>query len=195
MKIAVISDIHENFHNLILALQNLEQQGCAYILCLGDLMNRGIASVLANQKLPVFMIWGNNDGEKIEIMDVVHGEGSQLSVSLTVYDFITLDGKNIFLSHYENLAKPMALSGQYDAVFFGHTHISSYDKINDCHICNPGELAAAKTGHATYAIYDTASDQVDLITLEGSISLRTKLVTDYFEQHKDLLKFRSKALQ
>lgn len=195
MKIAIISDIHENFHNLILALQSIEEQNCEYILCLGDLMNTGIASVLASQTLPVFMIWGNNDGEKIEIMNVVHREASQLAVSLTVYDFITIDDKKIFLSHYENLAEPMALSGLYDAVFFGHSHLSSNQKINDCHVCNPGELAAAKTGKATFAIYDTIHDHVELITLEKSVSLRTNLVSNYFEKHKDLLNFRSKALQ
>ena len=58
MKIAIISDIHENFHNLILALQEMEKQGIQQIICLGDLMNSGIAKILATQTIPVFMIWG-----------------------------------------------------------------------------------------------------------------------------------------
>jgi len=67
MKIAIISDIHENFHNLILALQEIEKHDIEQIICLGDLMNAGIAKILATQKIPVFMIWGNNDGEKVDI--------------------------------------------------------------------------------------------------------------------------------
>jgi len=62
MKIAIISDIHENFHNLILALQQMDQYDVHQILCLGDLMNAGIAKILMAQDIPTYMIWGNNDG-------------------------------------------------------------------------------------------------------------------------------------
>ena len=61
MKIGIISDIHENFHNLILALNQLKEHGVEQIFCLGDLMNAGIAKILSIQDVPVFLIWGNND--------------------------------------------------------------------------------------------------------------------------------------
>ena len=67
MKLAIISDIHENFHNLILALQEMEQHDVSQIICLGDLMNTGIAKLLAAQSIPTHLVWGNNDGEKVEI--------------------------------------------------------------------------------------------------------------------------------
>ena len=52
MKIAIISDIHENFHNLILALESMATHNIEQILCLGDLMNSGIAKILAAQDIP-----------------------------------------------------------------------------------------------------------------------------------------------
>lgn len=192
MKIGIISDIHENFHNLIRSLEEMEKRGVEQILCLGDLMNAGIAKILAHQSLPTFLIWGNNDGEKVDIVKASYREGSQLTVSLNTYDFLELGGKQIFISHYDDLAHPMAESGRFDAVFFGHTHLVSKEKVNECHVVNPGELCAQKSGNCTMAIYDTSSDVVELITLDNTISLKSDYVDEYFSDNMDRLSFRSK---
>jgi len=195
MKIAIISDIHENFHNLILALQEMEKQQIEQILCLGDLINPGIAKVLANQAIPVFMIWGNNDGDKVEITLASKRAGSQLTVSVRTYDFIELAGRKIFMSHYEDLALPMAKTGLYDAVFFGHNHEVSSEKIGDCWLINPGELAASKTKIATFSIYDTKKNTVETLTLKNSVSLKTPLMEAYFKEYGAKMGLRSKLLK
>ena len=192
MKIAIISDIHENFHNLIRSLEEMEKHSIEQILCLGDLMNAGIAKILVHHHIPTFMIWGNNDGEKVDIVKASYREGSQLTVSLNTYDFLDLGGRNIFISHYDDLAQPMAESGRYDAVFYGHNHIVKSEKIGQCHLVNPGELCAQKSGSATMAIYDTVSNEVELITLENIISLKSEFVDKYFRDNMERLGFRSK---
>lgn len=192
MKVGVISDIHENFHNLILALQAMEKNGVKQIICLGDLINAGIAKVLAFQSTPVFMIWGNNDGEKVDIMKASARAGSQLKVSLNVYDFLEIDNRKIFISHYDDLAQPMAQSGLYDAVFYGHNHISKQEMVNDTLVVNPGEICAQKSGKSTLAIYDTDSNTAEIITLENIITLKSDLVSAYLRDNMDKLGFRSK---
>lgn len=195
MKIAIISDIHENFHNLILALQEMEKRGVDQILCLGDLINPGIGKVLATQSIPVFLIWGNNDGDRVEITLASKRANSQLSVSARTFDFLTLDGKKLFLSHYDDLAKPMAQSGLYDAVFFGHNHDLSHEKIGNCWVLNPGELAASKTKKATFMIYDTQAHNFEIINLEGAVTLKTPLMEAYFKEHGPKMNLRSKLLK
>ena len=191
MKVAVISDIHENFHNLILALQDISAKEVDCIICLGDLINAGIAKVLSIQEVPVYMIWGNNDGEKTDIVRTAFREDSKLKVSLNVYDFLELDGRNVFISHYNDLAIPMAKSGMYDAVFYGHNHIRKIETIGNTLVANPGELGAQKSGVASYLLYDTESNQAKLFELEGSISLKSDLVDQYFRDNKEALNFRS----
>ena len=191
MKVAVISDIHENFHNLILSLNAIEEANADVILCLGDLMNAGIAKVLSIQKIPVFMIWGNNDGEKVDIVKASYAEGSNLTVCLNTYQFLDIGGKNIFISHYDDLAEPMAKSGMYDAVFYGHNHSMKKEKINDIWVVNPGEVCAQKTGIGSFALYNTEINEVELIELENTITLKSELVQTYLSTHKDRLKFRS----
>jgi len=191
MKIAIISDIHENFHNLILALQAMEQHQIDQIICLGDLMNSGIAKLLATQVIPVYMIWGNNDGEKVEIVQAALQEKSNLTVSTNTYDFLERGERNIFITHYDDLAIPMAQSGEYDAVFYGHNHMEAVDQIGDCWVVNPGEIAASKTKRSTFAIYDTEENTVDKIELQNTITLKTPLMEAYFKEHGEKMGLRS----
>ena len=191
MKIAVISDIHENFHNLILALQEIEKREVEQIICLGDLMNPGIAKVLAFQSIPVRMIWGNNDGDKVEITLAASQKSSAMTVGVTTYDFLDFGKRKIFITHYDDLARPMAQTGLYDAIFYGHNHELSKEKINDCWVVNPGELAASKTGIATMTIYDTDSNEIEMITLDDSVTLKTPLMTSYLKAHAHKMNLRS----
>lgn len=191
MKIGVISDIHENFHNLILSLERMEKEGVERIICLGDLINAGVAKLLAIQNVPVHMIWGNNDGEKTDIVNAAHRKGSNLTVALNVYDFLEVDGRQIFISHYDDLAEPMAKSGLYDAVFYGHNHTKDKKYIGQTLVVNPGELCAQKTGVCTLAIYDTVTNDAQIITVENSITLKSDVVTRYMQEHAEKLSFRS----
>jgi len=93
MKIAIISDIHENIHNLILALEEIEKKKAKKILFLGDFMNNGVAQVLAASKIPVFAIWGNNDGDKVAITKTSLADGSNMEVSGEHYDSVEIDGR------------------------------------------------------------------------------------------------------
>ena len=85
----------------------------------------------------------------------------------------------------------MAKSGLYDAVFYGHNHIMDKSLEGDTLVVNPGELAAQKSGVASFAIYDTSENTVELIELEGSISLKSDLVDAYFRNNREALDFRS----
>ena len=181
MKIAIISDIHENWHNLFLALDKIKELNCEHILCLGDMINTGIAVVLNKQAIPVNSVWGNNDGDKTNILQKTISTGS-LTISQHSYDFIELDNKKIFISHYDDIAPHVAKSGEFDLVCFGHNHMNSIEIVDDCIVVNPGNIAATlTTKDATFAIYDTKTNNVELIELENSISYRTEYVEKKFK--------------
>jgi predicted phosphodiesterase len=78
---------------------------------------------------------------------------------------IQLDGKRIGCVHYPDIAKKMAESGKYDLVFYGHTHKPWEEKIGNCRLVNPGELAGQRF-KPTFAIYDTATNRLELKILE-----------------------------
>jgi uncharacterized protein len=174
MKIAIISDIHDNHHNLKQFYEKAKELKAERIICLGDFINPGIIKFLAKSEIPVFSIWGNNDGEKCLIMRVALEKDSNLTISDKIYDFLEVDGKKIFLTHYGDIAESMARSGDYVAVFHGHTHDKSKEKIGNCLLLNPGELSTHKTGIASFAIYDTETNDADIIEIENPLITKWK---------------------
>lgn len=91
------------------------------------------------------------------------------------------DKRKIFITHYPDLAKPMAKTGIYDEVFYGHNHKKNEEKIGDCLVVNPGEISAHKTGVATFVIYDTKKNNVNFIELKNSVTWKTKVVDEYMK--------------
>lgn len=174
MKITIISDIHDNEHNLRMFFESIENQNIELILCLGDLMNNGIGKLLAKSKIPVKAIWGNNDGDKVALTKTSLSPNSNLSFSAGTYDTLNLDGKRIFISHYPLIVESIARSKDFDAVFFGNTHEKYSAKIGDCLLVNPGEISAHKTRVSSYAIYDTKNNTAEIQDIENSLSIKSE---------------------
>ncbi len=192
MKIAVISDIHDNAHNLVLALKEIsDNKAIEKIIFLGDYVGAAIASLLCSSPIPIFAIWGNNDGDKCLITKLSLGKDSNLEVGFETYDSMVIDDRKIFLTHYPIIAKSMAKSGDFDAVFYGHNHLKNKEITNGCLLVNPGEIGAYKTGVATYAIYDTSTNDAEIIEILNAITTNTpeaqnkfKEIEFKFNQHK-----------
>ena len=176
MKIAVISDIHENFHNLLKALEIIREKGVQKILCLGDFINPGVAKVLVDCGIPTYAIWGNNDGDKVLITKMSMAPGSSLELGDKTYAMLEVDGRSIFLTHYPDLVAPAAASGMYDVVFYGHDHLRREGQEGDCLVANPGELAAFKTKKATFLVYDTEENLIEFLDIKDAATLKTEFV-------------------
>jgi len=174
MKIAVLGDVHDNAHNLVLALHKIRNYKVEKILFLGDFAGAAIAGLLKSSEVPVFAIWGNNDGDKALITKMSLEKDSNLEVGFATYDIVELDGRKVFLTHFPIIAKSMAKSGEFDAVFYGHNHTKNKEKINDCIVVNPGEIGAYKTAEASFAIYDTKTNDVEIVSVENSITTNTE---------------------
>lgn len=182
MKIAVISDIHENYHNLILFFRYIEKNKVDAVICLGDFINNGIAKLLADLDVPVYAVWGNNDGTKTQIMHTALSEGSSLDIeSDATFRFLDLGGRKMFLTHYDSLARPMAKSGDFDVVFYGHNHQGHVEKVENCLIVNPGEISAHISGKATFAVYDSEKNDAEIIELKNGINTKSDEVGKYYE--------------
>ena len=185
MKIAIISDVHDNAHNLVLVLEAINKIGeVEKILFLGDFAGAAIAGLLSASPIPVFAIWGNNDGDKYQITKFSLAEDSNMEISFTNYDILEIDDRKLFLTHFPMLAKPMAKSGEFDAVFYGHDHLKYKEFIDNCLVINPGEIGAYKTGVASFAIYDTKNNNGEILEIENSITTNTKISQNKFKEIK-----------
>lgn len=163
MKLAIISDTHDNIWKLEDAMPHLRSAD-AIIHC-GDLcapfMVKRLGEGLPGK--PVHIVWGNNDGDPFLISEVadsfpeiqIHGQLAQLE----------LEGVRIGVNHYPVIARDLARSGSYDLICYGHDHTAHESKVGDCLLMNPGELMGMK-GKSTLAIVDLPGKEINWITLE-----------------------------
>lgn len=160
MKIAVLSDIHDNIWNLKKVLRRIKKEKCEAILFCGDYCAPMVVKLIIELKLPTYAVFGNVDGAHYEI--------TKLAENLSYYyQFkemaeVELGGKKIALCHYPKIARALATTGEYDIVFHGHTHEAKQEKIGKTLIANPGEVMGLK-GKCLFAIYETKTNELKRI--------------------------------
>lgn len=148
------------------------------IVFLGDLVSPGGAKIFAGCGIPVEAIWWNNEGDKHMISEIAF-KYDNYEIHNNTYANIKLGDKKVFITHYPTIAKSMAKSGDFDAVFYGHNHDKNKEMIWNCLLLNPGEVWATKKGEGSFAIYDTDTNEADIILIEDNKTLKTELVDNY----------------
>jgi putative phosphoesterase len=162
MKIAVLSDSHDNIWKLREALPRLKKAD-AVIHC-GDLcapfMVRAIGEGLKD--IPVHIVWGNNDGDTFLLTKIAQSYPSiELHGQLAELD---LDGFSVAVNHYPRISQALARSGMYDLVCYGHDHTAYEERVGDCLLLNPGELMGMK-GSSTFVVVDVENRDIEHINL------------------------------
>lgn len=165
MKYLIISDIHENFHNLSIAFHYCTKHNITHGLVLGDLINPGIVHELGRSKMNLHVILGNNDGDVYNIFKAAH-EYTNLTLS-NEYVSLNLDKTRAFLIHDNNLGNLIAKSGEFDYVFCGHNHKATKETYGNSVLINPGELSGHMYGKSNFVIFDTDSRSCQLLTITG----------------------------
>ena len=150
MKIAVVSDTHNNWPNFKKAIDWIKKEKIQLILHCGDINGQEII-----------------DDAKSYFSDTIHFVKGNGDYGLDFPDKmeIELNKKKIAFCHFPDMAKKMAQSGKYDLVFYGHTHRPWDEKVGECHMINPGELAG-QFYKASFAVYDTVGGKLELKILE-----------------------------
>jgi len=164
MKIAIISDTHGNVANFKKAIDFLVKEKIKIILHCGDIGDpESLAESLRGFDGEFFGVFGNMDRDYKILID----EYNKISRIKINYDFleIELDQKKIVITHFPQEAKKLAESEKFDIVFYGHTHKPWEEKVGNCKMVNPGELAG-QIYKPTFAIYDTISSLLELKILE-----------------------------
>jgi hypothetical protein len=172
MKIAVYSDIHENFHNLRKALQIMKQEQVEYALCLGDFIHPGIVKEIISFGIRTHAVWGNNDGEQYGITMAANNSEGVFSIAEKSYDTITIENKRVAMIHHPDLAPALAKSGDFAAVFYGHNHQHFSEKVGKCWLANPGELSSHVTGNASFLIWDAETNKIEFFEIKDPVNVK-----------------------
>jgi hypothetical protein len=162
MRVAVLSDIHDNLWNLAAAIEHVSATA-ERLICCGDLCSPFVMDVLARFPGPVDIVFGNNDADLFRITRKstervrVHGEFFETE----------LDGKKIAVNHFDYLARPIAASGLYDIVCCGHNHEFNVALVGRTLAINPGPIMGARFPGKwvdvlpTFVVLDTGDGNVE----------------------------------
>lgn len=159
MKIAILSDIHDNIWNLEKVLERVKKEKCQAIIFCGDFCAPFSAVMLAEARLPTHAILGNSFDEYNTIKATKNFKNFNLFSEMGE---VELDEKKIAFCHYPKLAKGLAFTGEYNAVFYGHDHKASSELINKVLLANPGGVMA-RYEKCTFGIYDTKSNKFQIV--------------------------------
>lgn len=158
MLVGVLSDIHDNLENLDRALGLLDREGVETVLFCGDFCSPIPARSLGAYEGVVHAVFGNGDGDRYRILQAadtgqapalrLHGEHAELQVA----------GRQVALTHFPLYGQALARTGDYAAVFSGHTHETREDRLGETLWVNPGEILGWK-GPATLYLWDPAENE------------------------------------
>lgn len=158
MKVAILSDIHDNIWVLEKVLA--EVAGADALIFCGDFCAPFTLAMIAERfRGHVHCVAGNNDGDAL-LLSQVAGKAGNVTLH-GAFAELSLGGRRIFVNHYPPIAEGVAASGLYDLVCYGHNHQAEIRRIGRTLLVNPGEVMG-RFGHSTYALYDTEAGEASL---------------------------------
>jgi len=187
MKIAIISDIHNNIPNLTKVLSYCRENEIEKIICCGDLASIETLDYLNdNFTGEIFYTFGNMDNDFLKNYPFEKTDSSTSLGMTYAYkntkifkDFgeaeidvlqgvelpigsSTPNKIKIAFVHFPKKARELCETGKYDFVFHGHTHKPWQEKINNCMLLNPGNVGN-QIYPPTFAVWNTSDNLFELI--------------------------------
>lgn len=163
MLVALLSDIHDHTTHLLQALHAAKENQCTHLLFMGDMTRYSTFHTLRREwPHPIDLVFGNNEYEKLKFQQAaqqwhsvkLHGDSAEL----------VLDGRHIFFCHFPWHAHKAVSFGDFDAVFFGHTHEPYNQHVGKTLVANPGEVYGRQSP-PSIGIYDTSLNTVRIVRI------------------------------
>lgn len=154
MKIAIISDTHDNTANIQAVRQAILAEGVEAIFHCGDLTDANVLGLFID--FPLYLSFGNCDFART-VKESLSLQGGQIEANYGLD--VSLGGKRIYLTHghMDELLDGAIASGNYDYVFHGHTHRFVDEWSGKTRIINPGALGGKKVDTRSFAFLDLES--------------------------------------
>jgi putative phosphoesterase len=161
MKIAILSDTHNQQHRLQRALELARDYQAQRVLHCGDIEDPFMIELFANWQAD--FVLGNCDLAQEELRKAIEAIGGTLHRQ---YGHLEIAGKNIaFLhGHITQLQRDLEQSGAYDYLFHGHTHVEADSLVGTTRVINPGALYRAAV--KTFVVLDVVSGERQRVVVE-----------------------------
>ncbi len=157
MKVAIISDTHDNLENLKRFFDFAKKNKIETLIHCGDVCGGETLREIENNFEKIYLCLGNAD-----IKDSLLKEAKKTKI-FENEGKIEIEGLKIGFCHMFNFKEKNL--NDFDFYFFGHSHWPFLKKEKKCFLANPGNLAGLFY-KATFAVLDTKTKKLELKILE-----------------------------
>ncbi len=159
MKIAIISDTHDNLATLDKFLAYIAKNPVGAIIHCGDIAEGETLTRLAkNFPGEILVAFGNMDYRDSVCAAIKKSSRITLFDSFGQTEF---NGIKIGFCHHKETGLAIFKKEKFDFIFYGHTHKPWLENIDGCCFANPGTLAGMFY-KATFAILDIETRKLEL---------------------------------
>ncbi len=157
MLIGLISDTHDRLPMIDRAIDVFQRRGVQAVIHPGDLVAPFAAERLLRYAGPIYVIYGNNDGER-EGLKKILPQITDGPVRLV------MAGKKVLVHHFIEWCEPNDIA-RADIVITGHTHEVVNEQQNGKLLLNPGECCGWVNDRATVGLLDTEAMSMEIVEL------------------------------
>jgi len=158
MKIAVLSDSHDNIPNLREAVTISNELGATVLIHCGDLISPFMLDELALFNGIAHLVYGNNVGDQ-HLISQACGTRFPAITHHGVLGFVEAGGLRIAFTHYPQMARGLLMQESFDVVCCGHNHRYQVESHGNSLLINSGELLG-KDAQPSFCMLDGRTREV-----------------------------------
>ncbi len=137
MKVGIITDTHDLHDVLQKATDVFREHQVDYILHAGDITSPSTAHALASIDSARFIaVYGNCDIDKSSLEGVVRGQQGEIHKGRYKGN---ISDKKVLMAHEPRNLGEMPITGDFDLIVYGHTHVQDIHRQGKTLIINPGQ--------------------------------------------------------
>jgi uncharacterized protein len=159
MRIAILSDTHSRYATIEAALELVGQRKVDLLLHCGDIEDAEAVWLFPPN---THFVFGNCDHERASIRQAVHGIGATL---YEPFGSLQVGDVNIAWLHGDDheLMHDVEHNGDFDYLFYGHTHVAAERRSGRTRVINPGALHRAR--EKTFLVLDVESGVTETVVV------------------------------
>jgi len=158
--VGIFSDTHDNLTQITRALEVFRRQKVQTLLHAGDIVSPFAAKTIKTVNLPLYIIYGNNDGERAGLRKLL----PQIADGPIE---VMLDDRRVVMAHdFSDISADML--ARADVLVAGHTHMPLVESKQGKLWINPGECCGWVNGRSTLALLETDGLRGEIVDLPWS---------------------------
>lgn len=165
MILGILSDTHDNLANTRRALAVFKRHQVEFIIHCGDITIPQVIELFDGWR--VAFVFGNMDGTQTSLSTAARQLSGPASISHRYTGMVGGAGVAAYHGNDDEYLGTLIVSGQYDYVFCGHTHLRRDEQVGRTRVINPGSLGGRKKETRSVCVLSLPDGAARFIELDG----------------------------